>query len=152
MLHEKKTLSTAQLFRDFISRFEAYDNECSEDMDKLGETIFHQDLVISKSSGEGLTKHEFLNVLKLLRKSRAGIQIQTLKAAFLDSFDFTLIFDLAESAVTKRSFCMRTTMILRDGQIWSMFLNDTGSPYIFNLFLVQTSVSALLKESGIETK
>jgi len=152
MLHEKKTLSTAQLFRDFISRFETDDNEWSERMDKLGETIFHQDLVISKSSGEGLTKHEFLNVLKLLRKSRAGIQIQTLKATFLDSFDCTLIFDLAESAVTKRSFCMRTTMILRDGQIWSMFLNDTESPYIFNLFLVQKSVSALLKESGIETK
>ena len=149
MLHQIMTISTTQQFGDFISLFGVEGNDWSEQMQTLGVKIFHQDLVISKTQGDGLTKEEFLGVLKSLRKSRARIQIQNLKATFSDSFDCTLIFDLPESVGTTRPFCLRTTMIIREGKIWSMFLNDSASPYIFNLFVVQAKVSALLKENGI---
>jgi len=143
--------STSQRFRNFISKFEVDGNEWSEQMQNQGEEIFHQDLVMSKSSGDGLTKNEFLGVLKSLRKSRAKIQIQNLCPTFLNSFDCTLVFDLPESVSTTRAFFLRTTMILQDGQIWSMFLNDTASPYVFNLFVIQAKVSFLLAENGITT-
>jgi len=149
MLHQSVKQSPTEKFREFISLFGVDGNQWSEQMQNQGETIFHQDLVISNSTGDGLTKKDFLGVLKSLRKSRAKIQIQNLKATFLDSFDCTLIFDLPESVATTRPFCFRTTMTIRHGKIRSMFLNDTASPYIFNLFLVQAKVSALLEENGI---
>jgi hypothetical protein len=147
------------LFRQLFAEFDG-DGCTSWSLDAtqiLAESLFHEDMHLARSDGEGLPKEEFLDILRVLRKSMVKVQVQkmmkrTPAAAKHENstiVDCTMLFHLPESSTVTRVFHLKVELSVREGQIWRMHLKDATSPYVFNVLVMQSKIRSILNNDGM---